>query len=56
MSKENIETLEKMIFVSINTQYPEERPSEEDFLKEAETLRAVLSTRFPVDDQEFQET
>lgn len=55
MSKENIETLEKMIFVSINTQYPEERPSEEDFLKEAETLRAVLSTRFPVDDQEFQE-
>lgn len=55
MSKENIEMLEKMIFVSINTQYPEERPSEEDFLKEAETLRAVLSTRFPVDDQEFQE-
>ena len=55
MSKENIETLEKMIFVSINTQYPEERPSEENFLKEAETLRAVLSTRFPVDDQEFQE-
>ena len=55
MSKENIETLEKMIFGSINTQYPEERPSEEDFLKEAETLRAVLSTRFPVDDQEFQE-
>ena len=53
MDKTNIEQLEGMISVNINTKYREMPPTETDFDKEVDVLRGALATLYPVSDDEF---
>ncbi|MFJ9501558.1 Z1 domain-containing protein [Brevibacillus centrosporus] len=51
MLTQEAQILERFISVAINTKYPEAPPSEEEFMAEANALRAA----FPVSDEEFEQ-
>lgn len=55
MANSNVETLEKMISVAINSKYIEVPPSEEEFRETTDQCRAALSEMMPISDREYSE-
>lgn len=55
MSGSNIEMIENIISVAVNTKYREVPPNEAEFLAEANAIRTSMASILPVTDSEFEE-